>query len=559
MRADWRLQGIALSFVHTLVSAGSQSHLAPTDCIDSITVPEINSLLRTGGEGTAIVLCPYTQVSVDPHGPPITFTAARQSLYTVGFPEDHSRAGIVIESDKAYHGDLTTAIKADCDACRGVNIRNLRVDGGRELLGGVEGGDALILVGGAQGEQEVRSVDAFGARGYAILHASAGRQGTCSGVTIAENTFHTSGDAPVDAFLNSELVRLRDGSPAHRGHERPGKWTDGISVACAQSTVLENTIRDVSGVGIAIRGAPGSQVHQNTIVAHDRDMLVGISLVANPIFNKRAGQAGGIVVRENRIHAATAMIRVGISTGDGAWSTDELAGDHQIPFGSEIVKNRISSHASYYAYAIALSDARGIVVEDNAVSASIWGFETPACYDRPHFVTPTPLLRDPRSVIGRLQPEFVNQHFGFLLCVGPGSASSSFEMSRHQINVPRGADHDASSRDAASAGRPSAKKGGRSEAIPKREMHPVGARGSGERKHGFRGVMVAHTRAGREKVQPQHRRVNDVFDVGGSQEESNRKAVVRQGEALKTGMQQRRLRAPRAVGRSAQAGLHYFS
>ncbi|GAA5892231.1 hypothetical protein JCM5296_003213 [Sporobolomyces johnsonii] len=555
MRTNWRLQATALSIVLSLASADSQSHLAPADCIDSITVPEINSLLRTGGEGTAIVLCPYAQVSLDPHGPPITFTAARQSLYTAGFPEDHSRAGIVIESDGHYHGDLTTAIKADCDACRGVNIRNIHVDGGRELLGGVEGGDALILVGGAQGEQEVRSVDAFGARGYAILHASEGRQGTCSGVTIAENTFHTSGDAPVDAFLNSELVRLRDGSPAHRGHERPGKWTDGISVACAQSTVLENTIRDISGVGIAIRGAPGSQVHQNTVVAHDRDMLVGISLVAHPIFNKRAGQASGIVVRENRIHAATAMIRVGISTGDGAWSTDELAGDHQIPFGSEIVKNRISSHASYYAYAIALSDARGIVVEDNA-RLHLGGFETPACYDRPHFVTPTPLLRDPRSVIGRLQPEFVNQHFGFLLCVGPGSASSSFEMSRHQINVPREADHRASSRDAAGTGRRAAKKGrGRPDAIPKREMHPLGARGGGERKHGFRGVKVAPRRAGGEKVQPQLRRVNDVFDVGGLKEESKRNAVVRQG----TGMQQRRLRAPRAVGRSAQAGLHYFS
>lgn len=38
------------------------------------------------------------------------------------------------------------------------------------------------------------------------------------------------------------------------------------------------------------------------------------------------------------------MIRVGISTGAGAWSTDELIGDHEIAFGSEIVKNRVSSY-----------------------------------------------------------------------------------------------------------------------------------------------------------------------------------------------------------------------
>ncbi|GAA5927811.1 hypothetical protein JCM1841_005766 [Sporobolomyces salmonicolor] len=50
----------------------------------------------------AVVLCPYAQVSLDPHGPPITVTAARQSLHTAG-----------IESHKGHHdGNETTAIKA---------------------------------------------------------------------------------------------------------------------------------------------------------------------------------------------------------------------------------------------------------------------------------------------------------------------------------------------------------------------------------------------------------------------------------------------------------------
>ncbi|GAA5882267.1 hypothetical protein JCM16303_002311 [Sporobolomyces ruberrimus] len=414
-------------------AAGTQSHFSSTDCLDSASVSELNTLLRTGGEGASISLCPFTQISIDPTGPPITFTAPRQSIYTTGFPEDHSRATLVIESDHA-RGDLTTAIKADCDKCKGVKISALHIDGGREQLGGVEGGDALILVGGSAGEQEVRHVDAFEARGYAIVHASEGTKGTCVGVTIAENEFHSAGDAPIDALLTSELRRLRDGPRASLGQERPGKWTDAISVACAKSTISENTIRDVSGVGIAIRGAPGSQVHQNTVVARDRDMLVGISLVANPLYVKPGVEIAAVSVRENRVHAASAMIRVGISTGSGSWSTDEQEGDHQIPFGSEIVRNRLSSYAGYYGYAIALSDARGIVVEDNAVSASIWGFETTACYSKPAFIAPTPLLRDPRSVIGRIQPQFIDKHFGFALCVGPGSASSSIEVSRHQIN-----------------------------------------------------------------------------------------------------------------------------
>ncbi|GAA6007418.1 hypothetical protein JCM10207_006335 [Rhodosporidiobolus poonsookiae] len=565
---DPRVQrALALSaFLLPRVFAGPQTHFAPTDCIESATGPEINHLLKSGGDGTAIVLCPYAQVSIDPHTSPITFTAGRQSIYTQGFPEDHSRATIVIENPEGhYSGDLTTAIKADCDACRGVIIRNLHVDGGSEQLGSIEGGDALIKVGGMLGEQEVRNVDAWGARGYAIVHAAEGAHGTCSDVIIADNVLHTAGEAPLDAFLNSELARLRDGTPAHRGQERPGQWTDGISVACAHSTITDNTIRDVSGVGIAIRGAPGTQIHENTIVARDRDMLVGISLVANPVFHNKVAALGGVMIRENRIHAASAMIRVGISTGAGAWSTDEIIGDHEVPFGSEISRNRLSSYTGYYAYAIALSDARGLVVQDNAISASIWGFETSSCYDRPAFVAPTPLLRDPRSVMGSLQPSFLDKHYGFLLCVGPGSASSSMEMSRHQINDAAAQSY--SSRDAR-RGSPSGRNGrgrGRPASIPLGEMHPhgyagaPGGRGSDARKHGFRTSTAAAAQ------EPVAALANDLFDapatggggdwypiadgpgVGG-------RPVIQESDAPKRGMQRQRLRQPRSFGRAAGVG-----
>ncbi|GAA5906553.1 hypothetical protein JCM6882_004468 [Rhodosporidiobolus microsporus] len=553
---DRRVQrALALSsYFLSVLAAGTQTHFAPADCIESASAPEINHLLKSGGAGTAVVLCPYAQVSIDPHGAPIVFTAPRQSIYTRGFPEDHSRATLVIENPEGdYSGELTTAIKADCDKCRGVIIRNLHVDGGRDTLGGVEGGDALIRVGGAEGEQEVRSVDAFNARGYAVIHASEGPRGTCRDVIISDNILHTAGEAPLDAFLNSELARLRDGTPAHRGQERPGQWTDGISVACAHSTVSENTIRDVSGIGIALRGAPGTQVHQNTIVARDRDMLVGISLVANPVFHNKVADLGGLVVRENRIHAASAMIRVGVSTGAGAWATDELLGDHEVAFGTEIVRNRLSSYTGYYAYAIALSDARGIIVKDNAISASIWGFETSACYDRPAFVPPSPLIRDPRSVIGDLQPSFTDKHYGFLLCVGPGTASSSEEMSRHQINDASVRSYHSSIRDGKKGGR-NGRGRVRPSDIPQGEMHPRGSshgRGAEERKHAFRASAAAEAaEAG----------ANDVYDFDARRPVLEGYYPVADGPAVgmgmssvpeesdvpaKMGMQRRTLKAPR--------------
>lgn len=61
--------------------------------------------------------------------------------------------------------------------------------------------------------------------------------------------------------------------------------------------VSTNIVRDVSGAGIILRGAPGTQVHHNVIVAQDRDMLVGISAVANPVYGKDAEQQRPLFIR----------------------------------------------------------------------------------------------------------------------------------------------------------------------------------------------------------------------------------------------------------------------
>ncbi|TKA57675.1 hypothetical protein B0A53_00824 [Rhodotorula sp. CCFEE 5036] len=417
----------ALLLVRAAVAA-SNPPKRQGDCLDTTTAAEINRLFRVGGAHKQIALCPLALVIVDPHKEPIKFTAPHQSLYTLAYPQDNVRATIVIEnSDGRHTGDLTTAIDATCKKCE------------------VEGGEALIRIGGPAGNgQLLQHVEAFGARGYAVVHAASGA-GACRNITIIDNSIHSSGNAPLDAFLTSDLARLRDGPAPYDGLERPGTWTDGISLACQDSIVSANVVKDVSGVGIALRGSAGAQVHHNTVVADDRDMLVGISIVANPHAAVQAPKQRAIYVRENRIHAGQAMIRVGLSTGSGAWSTDELPGSHQIPYRSSIVHNRFTSMNGYYGYVMALSDATGLQILENAVSASIWGSETNACLAHPGFVPPTPLIRDPRSVTfapdpetGEFQPSFFDAHFGFLLCVGPGSGSSSTEIARHSIGPQHG-------------------------------------------------------------------------------------------------------------------------
>lgn len=238
------------------------------------------------------------RTQVDPHKEPITFTASHQSLYTLGYPQDNLRATIVIENPDGRHtGDLTTAIDTTCKKCQHASIRSLHVDGGRSHLGEVEGGDALIRIGGPAGNGHLlQHVEAFGARGYAVVHAASGA-GTCHNLTIIDNTIHSAGNAPLDAFLTSDLARLRDGPAPYDGIERPGTWTDGISLACQDSIVSANVVKDVSGVGIALRGSAGAQVHHNTVVADDRDMLVGISVVANPHAAIKASKQRAIYIR----------------------------------------------------------------------------------------------------------------------------------------------------------------------------------------------------------------------------------------------------------------------
>ncbi len=65
------------------------------------------------------------------------------------------------------------------------------------------------------------------------------------------------------------------------------------------------------------------------------------------------------------------MIRVGLSTGSGAWSTDEIPGSHQIPYRSSIVHNRFTSMNGYYGYVMALSDATGLQILENAVRCAL--------------------------------------------------------------------------------------------------------------------------------------------------------------------------------------------
>lgn len=77
----------------------------------------------------------------------------------------------------------------------------------------------------------------------------------------------------------------------------PGSVSKARADLSLHRTVTGNIIRDVTGMGIAIRGSPATQVVQNTIVARDRDMLAGVAIVAHPAFRGSSRPDQGVIVR----------------------------------------------------------------------------------------------------------------------------------------------------------------------------------------------------------------------------------------------------------------------
>ena len=123
-------------------------------------------------------------------------------------------------------------------------------------------------------------------------------------------------DYEMDLDLHSVKNDLGNGRMLSVSHVLD-RTSSSVYLSCEKMTdrhltcrsISENTIRDVSGAGIAVRGAPGTQVHQNTIVARDRDMLAGIAIVANPIFVKPGVEIDGVAVRY--VHLSRALVYFG--------------------------------------------------------------------------------------------------------------------------------------------------------------------------------------------------------------------------------------------------------
>ena len=190
---------------------------------------------------------------------------------------------------------MSVAIYGACDKCTNIAVRSVQVDGARPALGPLSGGAGLLEMGGNPANQTVANCKIYEPRGCAsaprcqpltrsgtCLHFIEGWHNSCRGATITGNTIGPSGNSP-----NSDWqVRAALSSPPLTSQFRrradvvtPGQWADGISNACAQSTIKSNTVIDATDGGIVQFGGPGTVIADNTIISSSRVAMGGINMV----------------------------------------------------------------------------------------------------------------------------------------------------------------------------------------------------------------------------------------------------------------------------------------
>jgi len=212
-----------------------------------------------------------------------------------------------------------------------------------------------------------------------------------------------------------------------------GQWADGISLACGGSVVSNNTITDATDGAIVIFGAPGSQVTNNRITANTRVLLGGINLVD---YMPTGGNFSGVVVKDNTIDAAGAMIKVGIAMGPAVWGCDA-----RIVTGATVANNTLSGAHMGYGYPV--NGVGTWKVKGNVDNARHVGLPNAGCGGPPSAPAGFQVQAGGNSQ-ATLQPQYVDAAVHYVLAVAEPAALAALKpptacgvMSDDQGLVPR--------------------------------------------------------------------------------------------------------------------------
>jgi hypothetical protein len=361
---------------------------AASNCLRFADHNSINQAFIDGGPGHRVLLCPSKTYRISGT---IVFTAADQELSTYSSPTGSDRARIIVS------GDISTLIQGDCRRCARIGISNLIIDGGRDKLGRIIDSSesaGLIVLGGNEG-QAVRNCLIKNPRGFTGIHIREGDKMSCTGAVIEKNEFGPIGE---------EYDAAKDGpDPENSPLGRP--LADGISIACRDSFVRDNTFIDNTDAAIVVYCSPGTLVQSNRITAKTLSAMAGILLVDATPFD---GDYTGTMVRSNIIDAASRMIRVGIGIGPPAWSDDI----DSVLSGGSVIGNGI--RGSYMGYGMTAAGLKGWTITDNWDEATHVGVRSERCFDDLINPDPVAFLQDSALIKDTtIQPGFLDQHFEY--------------------------------------------------------------------------------------------------------------------------------------------------
>ena len=368
------------------------STLAASQCLRFADAVTINQLFTDGGPGTKVLLCPSKIYRI---AGTISFTAADQELATFGYPTGSKRATLKVES-----GKLATAIQGDCRRCARISISNLIIDGNRKELGRMVEYDpsGLIVIGGNEG-QAIRRSKILDPRGFTAIHVREGDKLSCTGAVIEKNEIGPVGNEYDPAVDGDDPEMSPIGRPL----------ADGVSIACRDSFVRDNTFIDNTAAAIVVYCSPGTLVQGNRISAHQTSMMGGILMVDATPFQ---GDYSKMVVKSNIIDAVSRTIRVGIGIGASVWSDDI----ETILTGGSVLSN--SFKGNYMGYSIAAAGLSGWTIKDNYDESVHQGKRSARCFDEPINPEPTAFLYYGDTVKeSDIQSGFVDGEFQYGECL----------------------------------------------------------------------------------------------------------------------------------------------
>ncbi|CAE6461483.1 unnamed protein product [Rhizoctonia solani] len=390
----------------------------------------LNDLLKNGGPNYVLSLCPNTTYDITA---PLEFANKYQEISTLGYPIDDQRAVLRVNGSRADEGGHTVAIGGGCDQCEGIQIRNIQIDGNRQGAAPISGG-ANIEIGGGAGGQLVEFVKSYDPRGWSCLH-------------VAEGVLNCS----------NSTVRYNDIGPC--GSDTFGHWADGISLACKDSAVYENWIKDPTDGGIVIFQSPGSLIENNTIWIENNTCLGGINLVDYDPF---AGNYTGVMVRNNTVvggyadtaptantqfanNTENAIIKIGLAVGLRVWFGTKW-GD-ATAFGASVIGNKISGA---FGFGMAVSGVNNFTILNNSIAGntSFIGAKGPNCTTDDIVPPAVDFVVDPNTFVSSKIGGTVFKAHGItaLLCVTPprgggnvwplGTWPSSSSLANQTVSTP---------------------------------------------------------------------------------------------------------------------------